>query len=548
MAPPSIGTPRQRAVRSLTSYPQWVHPDYAYWYDEWMMIRDVCEGEKAVKDAGTLYLPMLDGMDNDEYEAFKTRATFYNFTGRTASAMTGAIFRRQAQYNGFTDKLRKKMEDMTKDGRAFDTFAMETAEEVIKLGRAGVLIDMPAESTTEPRPYMTLYTAEQILDWEEATIKGRLVPVKIVLREVELIRDPRLLAPSWAPVYRVLTLESGVYRQRIYKAKDPSSIVEVAISDEYLSDTIIPRVRGNTLDYIPFQIFGPMLGTLDIEKPTMFDIARLNVSHYNSYAALEHGRFYTGFPIYHVEAPASSGETDAEFEIGSARVWVTPSGAKPGILEMNGQGLKFLVEALDVKEQQAASLGGRMMGIRGQAVSESDNQLKISERNEQSVLLKITMNLDKGFTKLLRWWASMLDTAQTSTDKIGIEFNKDFLFDGVGAREFRAIHAMYKDGVIPIDIVYHYLRKSSVIPDWMNLDEFKRLLNSMESFPNNADVEARSEGFADAKSRDAEDLTNVEQDFTAAQSALDRKATKEQTAITAKANANRPKPTGAFGQ
>ena len=548
MAPPSIGTPRQRTLRSLTSYPQWVHPDYAYWYDEWMMIRDVCEGEKAIKDAGVTYLPMLDGMDTDEYDAFKTRATFYNFTGRTASAMTGAIFRRQAQYNGFSDKLRKKLEDMTKDGRTFETFAMETAEEVIKLGRAGVLIDMPEESTTEPRPYMTLYTAEQIADWEEATVKGRLVPVKIVLREVELIRDPRLLAPTWAPVYRVLFLEGGVYKQRIYKAKDPSSVVEVTISDEYLFKTIVPLVRGEPLDYIPFQIFGPMLGTLDIEKPTMFDIARLNVSHYNSYAALEHGRFYTGFPIYHVEAPANSGETDADFEIGSARVWVTPAGAKPGILEMNGQGLKFLVEALDVKEQQAASLGGRMMGIRGQAVSESDNQLKISERNEQSVLLKITLGLDKGFTRLLRWWATMHDMSKEETASMSIEFNKDFLFDGVGAREFRAIHAMYKDGVIPIDIVYHYLRKSSVIPDWMNLDEFKRLLNSMESFPNNADVEARSEGFADAKSRDAEDLTLEEQDFTAEQSALDRKATEKQTAITAKANANRPKPATPFGQ
>lgn len=536
MAPPSIGTPRQRAARSRTSYPLWAHPDYIYWYDEWMMIRDVCEGEKAVKDAGSIYLPMLEGMDSDEYESFKTRATFYNFTGRTASAMTGAIFRRQSQYNNINDKLKKKLEDVTKDGRNFTVFSMEVAEEIMKLGRVGVLLDMPSEASTEPRPYMTMYTAEQIVDWEEATIKGRSVPVKIVLRESELVRDPRLLGPAWRPMYRVLSLEGGVYKQKIYGTNDPASIEEPTITPEFLRETIVPLVRGNTLNYIPFQIFGAMLGTIDIEKPPMFDIARLNLSHYNSYAALEHGRFYTGFPIYYVEAPPNSGETDAEFEIGSAKVWITPSGAKPGILEMNGQGLKFLVDALDIKEQQAASLGGRMMGIRGQAVSESDNQLKISERNEQSVLLKVTMSLDRGFTKVLRWWAVMLDTPAEEADKINIEFNKDFLFDGVGAREFRAIHAMYKDGVIPIDIVYHYLRKSSVIPDWMNLDEFKKLLNSMESFPNNTDVEAKSEGFADAKSRDAQDILDQEQEFEDKQSKLDRASSEK----TAKEQAKRP--------
>lgn len=191
---------------------------------------------------------------------------------------------------------------------------------------------------------------------------------------------------------------------------------------------------------------------------------------------------------------------------------------------MNGQGLKFLVDALDIKEQQAASLGGRMMGIRGQAVSESDNQLKIIERNEQSVLLKITKSLDYGFTKLLRWWAQMNDMTAVETGKITIEFNKDFLFDGVGAREFRAIHSMYKDGVIPIDIVFHYLRKSAVIPDWMTLTEFKGLLDKMESFPNNADVAAKDEGFADAKSRDAEDILLQEQKFQGDQAAKDRTA------------------------
>lgn len=539
MAPPSIGTPRLRTTRKMTAYPSWVHPDYAYWFPEWLMIRDVCEGEKAVKEGGKDYLPMLEGMDEDEYNTYKARATFYNFTGRTASAMTGSIFRRQAQMEGLTDRLKDKLTNITMDGRDFTTFSMEVAEENIKLGRVGVLLDLPEGATTEPNPYMTLYKAEDILDWDVALIKGRLALTKVVLNEEVLVRDAGNVIPTFVSRYRVLTLDAGVYTQKVYESADPTKTVEVTITDGFLKKTVTPRVRGRTLDYIPFHIFGAMLSTVDVEKPTMFDIGRLNVSHYMSYAHLEHGRFFTGFPIYHVESPMGVGEQEAEFLIGSAKVWVTPAGSKPGILEMNGQGLKFLVDALDIKEQQAASLGGRMMGIRGQAVSESDNQLKISERNEQSVLLKITKSLDFGFTKLLRWWATMVDVSAEEAKKIAIEFNKDFLFDGVGAREFRAVHAMYKDGVIPIDIVYHYLRKSAVIPDWMSLKEFKGLLDKMDSFPNNADLEAKKEGYADAKSRDADDILDKEQEFEDTQAEAARKS--------AEKIAKEKPPTPAFG-
>ena len=57
---------------------------------------------------------------------------------------------------------------------------------------------------------------------------------------------------------------------------------------------------------------------------------------------------------------------------------------------------------------------------------------------------------------------------------------------------------MYKDGVVPIDVVFYYLKKGQAVPDWMDLKEFKSLLDKMESFPNNPDVQARKEGFPNA--------------------------------------------------
>lgn len=553
MAPPSLGTPRHTTLNRFEQDvpPPWSHPDVLWWYDEWLTIRDMCEGEKVVKEKGTRYMPQMSGMDEDEYEAFIERGTFYPFTGKTASAMSGSIFRRRAVMENLPERLEPALETITREAQHFDTLTMLTAEEVIKLGRFGVLLDLPAGSSTEPKPYLTGYTAENIIDWDENEVNGRTVLTRVVLREAKIAIDPKTTKKSYLPQYRVLSLDTdNVYRQRLYFSPDP--LAPALVRDADLVDTITPMNRGKVINYIPFYIFGAMESGAKVNKPPMQDIARLNASHYRSYVQLEHGRFFAGFPIYYVEAPVGSSETEAEFTIGASRVWVTPSGAKPGILELNGQGLKFLVDALDIKEQQAAALGGRMMGVRTTAVAESDNMVKLSERNEQSVLLKIAKSLDVGFTVVLRWWLQFNDVPASEAAKFSIEFNKDFLFDEMGAREFRAVHTMYKDGVLPIDVVYHYLKKAMVIPDWMTLDELKSLLDKSESFPNNADVEARREGFADAKSRDQEDLLELEKELDAdeaeeqrlhveEQNDLDRVSEDRRSKEIAKAAAKQPK-------
>jgi hypothetical protein len=511
MAPPSIGRSATSApaIRlEQLALPTWAHPEVAYWTPVWRTIRDVCDGERAIKDAGTAYLPQLDGMESDEYAAYIDRATFYGFTERTASALSGSIFRRQGSLEGLPENLVKKLEDVTKDRQDFDTFATMVAEEVIRIGRHGVLLDLPAGESTEPRPYFCTYNAENILDWEEQEVNGRMQLVRVVLREGKLVRDPGTMKPHLAPVYRELILlnaglPSAEYQQKVHYSTKWGDQVDLA--GAYLQETIVPKNRGNSLDFIPFLIIGPLKSTAAVEKPPMEDIARLNISHYRSYAHLEHGRLYTGFPIYYVNQ-AATGEDVGEFTLGASRVWVAPPDCKPGILEMNGQGLKFLVDALDIKEQQAASLGGRMMGVRAVATTESDNMLKLSERNEQSMLLKITRALDAAFTRLLRWWATLQDVTADRASQIFVKLNKDFLFEGVGAREFRAVHAMYKDGVVPIEVLYHYLKKGYIVPDWMSLEEFKELLDDMDSFPNNPDVEARREGYADAAARDRKEL------------------------------------------
>jgi hypothetical protein len=175
--------------------------------------------------------------------------------------------------------------------------------------------------------------------------------------------------------------------------------------------------------------------------------------------------------------------------------------------------------------------------------AESDNQLKLAERNEQAVLLNITRSIDAGMTQVLRWWCAFQGVSEADQAKIWVYYNKDFLFDLAGAREFRAIQAMYNDGILPIEVLYDYFRKASVVPDWMSLEEFTDLLNKSGSFPNNADIMAQKEGFANAQAQ----LTTQENEKDR-KLELELADKQQQTAVkVAKAKPPTPPP-GAPGQ
>src|ERR1043166_8336008 len=70
------------------------HPDYDASLADWLRARDVLAGEDAVKSAGEKYLPRLDSQSDEEFLAYRKRASFFNATARSAEGFVGLIFRR----------------------------------------------------------------------------------------------------------------------------------------------------------------------------------------------------------------------------------------------------------------------------------------------------------------------------------------------------------------------------------------------------------------------------------------------------------------------
>jgi hypothetical protein len=509
---------RRRIRPERDTLPDFANAEVQYAYPDWIKIRDTVDGERALKEEREVYLPSFPAMDKGEYNSYLDRASFYNFTARTIKAIMGRLLTGAPSLEGLNDKLSSELAHISYQAETFETFYKRVAREIVTMGRIGVLIDMPVTATAKPSPYFASYTAENILDWQfdESVLYEvpgepvRLKLTRVVLREWIAKCDPTKPpsgpsvttsrkptdANAYSPFYaryRVLNLnEAGEYTVEVFESENET---DAEINDSYSQGVTTPLVRGKAIQYIPFQIFGPSDGGPTIETSPILSICETNLSHYRSYAHLEQGRFYCGFPIYFAEA---SGAEDTEYELGPNRVWVLEKGARAGLIEFNGQGLKFLENALTQKENHAAALGARMIGVSAQSVSESGDQVRMKEMNEQATLLAIATQLDNGFTNLFKWWVSWHGV---DPKPVRVEFQKDFILAEAGAREFRALHSMYKDGVLPIEVLYDYFLKYQIIPESITQDEFIALLESKASFPGQPDADARLEGFSDADAK-----------------------------------------------
>ena len=519
----------------MAQAPKFTNWDYNNWRMIWMAIRHAMIGEVEIKRHGGMYLPQPEGMDDTQYAAYLDRAVFYNMVYRTVTGLTGAIYRRDPRLLRGGPKLNKMTKRISKDGLSLSVFAKVASQEMLSVGRYGVLVDKSKNDGPDVRPYLAGYSCENILDWSTTEIDGRDEFDFILLREFQ--QDRRLYRFEGSEAkpndtygklfmnYRILRLvydedlERVVYQQEFYSAdgEDADLTEEPEIST--------PLIYGVPMDRIPFRFFNATTNLPEVEKPPILDILTLNMSHYKTYAQLEHGRYYTSNPVYYV----SGSQEDDEYHIGPSVVWEIGDGQKAGLIEFTGHGLKSLEGGLEQKETQVASLGGRLLGD-SKTAGQSDNQVKLKDRNEQSLLLNVTTVLNENFTYLLMVFSEWLN--ERPDENLEFRVNQDFLIDNAGAREFRAITMMYESGILPIEIIYETFLKADVIPEYVSFEQFKKMLEDAKQFPNDPDFEARQDGFPDAKSQRNDelqrDLADQEQQHESEQNEKDRKSSEKQ--------------------
>lgn len=442
------------------------HSEYKKHIELWRKCRDACDGQEAVKVGGKKYLPQLGGQTPDEYDAYLKRALYYGAAGRTVQGLCGALFRKPMSQEGINESDWAKMQsDVTGTDCGIEQFAKKVANEVLEVGRTGILADMPE---TGGDPYLSYYVAEDVINWRYEYINGKPVLVLVCLHETDIKPDPNdNFQDEEIERIRVLEIVEGYYLVSLYDRKKDTK----GQSKYELSAQFMPRIRGARMQEIPFVFVGAEDTGPKIQKPPLLDLINVNLSHYMTSADLEHGAHFTGLPT----AWVAGFPEDATLKIGSETAWITsdPS-AKAGFLEFTGQGLSALESRLKAKEQQMAALGSRMLEAPRSGV-EAAESIRLRQSGENSALVGIAESLSDALTSAVKWMVYMLSKPY---ENLRLTINTDFTSYRLSAQELLALFQTYQGGGMSFDTFMYNLEAGEILPPGRTAEDEFGLIES----------------------------------------------------------------------
>ena len=458
-------------------------PLYLTRQSQWKVMRDCIEGSDAVKAAREEYLPKAPGKSKIEserrYASFLKRAVYVNFTGQALDIMHGMIFRRspaiQAPDN-FIDS--GALGNIDNRGDNLYQFLSDCVRDVMATGFGGILLDMPAAPeglTVEEaekmgiRPHLKYYKAEDIDFWRFDNFNGveRLSLVKLR----ERVDRGSMFVHSYETRYRVLAInEKGEYYQTVYDpVKDANGKVV-----EY-TETVIPiTVNGNPIEYIPFV----MLPFGEPEQPPLYNLAVLNIAHYQSTADFKNGvhisTLGTGWITGHeAKEDEEHKEQNESITLGDDVFLMIPEPeAKVGKIEFAGEGLVHSEKDIDKIESQMAGLFLKDIAP-DKKTSETAESAYVHRAGENARLATLARNISVKVTQILQWFMEW----KGYEGNISLQLNYDYETMSLDPNIINSIANISGQGKFPLYSVFWILQQQELVEPDMTYDDFIYLID-----------------------------------------------------------------------
>jgi hypothetical protein len=460
------------------------HKDYAAMQGKWKKCRDVSVGECAIHEGGAKYLPKLSNELDEDYEARKGRTPFFNATYRTIAGLRGMLFRKPPII-----EVSKQIEPLTENidlsGSSLTELAMTVAEEVLTVGRIGLLTDYPKAANLEGatkaqveaagvRPSIQMYKAEAILNWMETTINNNRVLSLIVLIETSEAGQKNEFEKEYETRYRVLSLDNGIYRQRLFRIDKHGKDEIVKINGVPVD--FVPVMNGQPLSYIPFVFISDDSNLPAIDTPPLIDLVNMNLHHYTVSADYEHGCHFSGLPTLFVFGHNPSQEKDEKIYIGGSSANILPrEGSSAQYVEVASQ-FNALRTNLDSKKAEMAILGARMLESQRASV-ETAEAVAQHRKGEESLLSQVALSVSKGISRSLGWmseWAG-------DKSEVKCEINRDFVPATLTSVDITALVSAWQAGAISQNVLFENLKSGEIIQDDVTFEEEQSRIN--ESAP-----------------------------------------------------------------
>ena len=415
-----------------------LHKEYVENLEAWTADEDFFKGDIAVKAKGITYLPKITADQTDpEYNAYNARGVYPGSVGRTCRGLGGSAMLKEPEI-----KLTGRMSGLITTQKVKNTILEE-----IKIGRSGILCDMPKQ--TEPPSVFDVFSREydafHITNWKHDK-DGRLIRVVLVESRDGIDEDGNDIE---VVVYRELIMLGGVYTVRLWEER---TIKDKA--DWTVVDTITPGTGTKTLDFIPFIFINPIAVSSKIEVSPVQDMVSIAKSQYQTIADWKHGLKYTALPT-----PWATGinpDNATEVKLGSGTALVSSDAyAKFGFMEFEGKGLTEIVVAIETHTKWLVYQGARLFQDPKKGV-ESEETHRLKQGAENATLSSIVDATESGYRLLIEYANVFLST--NVDPETAFSMSRDFIDSKMSPEMLTATMADWVSGGMSFE-TYHYLKQ-----------------------------------------------------------------------------------------
>jgi len=441
---------------------------------QWQKVRDSLEGEERIHERGTAYLPRPAGMKPNDYLSYIERASFYAVSERTLRGLSGLVFRVNPVID-LPPEIEPLADAATPEGFTMNQLVREATQEVLSIGRYGILVDMSSSVDRANLPYLATYKAEDIIRWEERTENSVRKLTRVVVRE-----EAETSGTETTRFIRELLIEDdGVYRQRVYEEVEQESTstamfvndLDTIVSGQYeLKETLTPTKNGVAMKEIPFWFCNVFDGRPRTVKPPFLDMVNMNIAHYRNSADYEQSLFMTSQPTPFIFGIPKQ---DVPKGIGAGTLWHSENrDVKAGFIEFTGPGIEAFERALRNKEDRMAAIGARIIMDVERADNVTAETTRLQTRAETSVLVGGVDTVEEQFTAALSF---AVEWAGGDPDDLRFSLNKDYIETRLSPQEITALVMSWQQGAFSRRTLHENLQRGEVIPPNRTLDEEREL-------------------------------------------------------------------------
>lgn len=445
-----------------------LHPAYEARQDDWLMIRDALEGQRVVKGRRQLYLPPPPGMatsskellastgkrtTTDAYDFYLSFAEFPEIVEPALTGFQGIIHARTPRIN-IPSRMEYLEEDATPEGFSLQVLWQTVTREVLSGGRVGLLADVSQDDQIRIVPY----SVENVINWQERSPRLGGGAFFVVIRELKQVpvedEDGNVdeFKTEMTRFYRELRVREGLYQTRLWRDPEGTrferqsaqgSIAGPALAASGDSgDPVVVEVDGQewttisllgrTFDTIPFVSINALDIGLEYGAIPILPMTRRAFSIFRLTADYRRSLYMKGDPQPYV---AGIPEDKAPPRIGGEELWTFDNPeAKPGYLDIDGDGIPLMRQAIQDELERFDQEGGKLLSTTQRP--ESGEALAMRLLAHQVTLRNVVINAGRGLEMCLKTIAEMFGL---ETDNVSFEPDLDFaspIMTGVDAGEW----------------------------------------------------------------------------------------------------------------